>query len=380
MSPTFNSNGIKTSTVFRKSIPIIPGLAAPITAAALEADDTITEPPEIVCRLIHQGTKCMIAGGSKVGKTLLGLDLAVSVATGSRFLNWNTVKGKVLFINFELLPGSMKRRYRELKARRQIDPGDNLVIWNVRGKSADFGALLEHIIQFAKGKGFVLIILDPIYKAMVGKAEGTASSVGLVCNQLERLAVETGAAIVYMHHFPKGNAKKKAAIDRMAGSGVFARDADTIITLTDHETLGCFTVEMILRNLPEHPAFVVQRDYPVMVVREDLDPEDVEVGDDGPIDTDEGVMALLELRPLRSCEWQAAALQLGVGRNKFYKIKAKLKDEGLVRFDLVTKTWSLPPVVEVSPAGTNGTQDEETKLLGWPDAGAVGGLPVPPAA
>ena len=373
MSPNFNSNGIKTSTVFRKSIPIIPGLAAPVTAAAMLADDTITKPSEVVYGLLHIGTKCVIASVSKGGKTILVFDLAASVATGTRFLNWETVKGKVLYINFEIQPGFMKDRLKELMERRQIDPGDNLVIWNVRGKSADFAALLENIIQFAKGKGFALILLDPIYKALVGKAEGTASSVGLLCNQLERLAEQTGAAIVFTHHFPKGNAKKKAAIDRMAGSGVFARDADTIITLTEHETPDCFTVEMILRNLPKQPAFVVQRDYPVMVVREDLDPEDVEVDDDESLDTDQGVMALLEARPLRSGQWQAAALEIGVSRPVFYRIKAKLKAEGLVMFDAVTKTWSLVPVVVVSPAETSETDETETKLIGWPCAGATGG-------
>jgi hypothetical protein len=39
-------------------------------------------------------------------------------------------------------------------------------------------------------------------------------------------------------------------MDRMSGSGVFARDADTILTLTEHEVEGCFAVEMNLRNLP----------------------------------------------------------------------------------------------------------------------------------
>ena len=103
------------------------------------------------------------------------------------------------------------------------------------------------------------------------------SSVGVLCNQLERLAERSGAAVVYSHHFPKGDPTKKAVIDRMAGSGVFARDADTIIVLTEHEAENCFTVEMVLRNFPNQPSFVVQFDYPVMVERDDLDPDDLKM-------------------------------------------------------------------------------------------------------
>lgn len=372
MNPISNIAAVKTSTVFRRLVRKIPGLSSPVTAPALIADASICEPKPLVYGVFHQGTKIVIASVSKAGKSLIVVDIGVSVATGTSWLNYETVKGPVLIVNFELQPAFMKKRLQELLERRKLDPGDNLVIWNVRGKTADFEALLENIIEFAKNKGFVLIILDPIYKAMVGKAEGSASSVGLLCNQLERLAELTGAAVLFTHHFPKGNAKKKSVIDRMAGSGVFARDADTIMTLTEHETPDCFTVEMVLRNLPDQPAFVVQRDYPLMVVREDLDPEDVSADEEEDLDTDEGTMVLLEVRPLRSGEWQAEALGIGVSRPVFYRIKAKLKAEGLVQFDAVTKTWSLAAAGESSRSETSETAETETKLLGWPNAGAVG--------
>jgi RecA-family ATPase len=280
MNENVSHSGVKTSTVFRKPIPKIAGLSPPVTATELLADTTIVRPQELVAGLLHQGTKCVVASASKAGKTWLLLDLALSVATGTKFLHWPTIKGKVLFINFELQKAFIKERLDILKSRRQIETTDNLVIWNLRGRTADFEALILNVIQEVEGKGYTLIILDPIYKAMVGKGENMGSSVGVLCNQLERLAERSGAAVLYSHHFPKGDAKKKAVIDRMAGSGVFARDADTIFVLTEHETDNCYTVEMVLRNFPDQPPFVVQFDYPVMVEREDLDPEDLKLEED----------------------------------------------------------------------------------------------------
>jgi len=177
------------------------------------------------------------------------LYLALCIADGAKFLHWLTRKGKVLYINFELQPAFVKERIEVLKKRLKIETTDNLVIWNLRGRTADFEALIQNIIKETEGNGYSLIILDPIYKAMVGKGENMGTSVGVLCNQLERLAERSGAAVVYSHHFPKGDPKKKAVIDRMAGSGEFARDADTILVLTEHETASCYCmVKMSVNN------------------------------------------------------------------------------------------------------------------------------------
>ena len=95
---------------------------------------------------------------------------------------------------------------------------------------------------------------------------------------IERLEERTGAAVLYAHHFTKGNAANKKAIDRMSGSGVFARDADTIITLTEHVEDGCYVLETTLRNFPPQPPFVIQWEFPIFVERPDLDPADLKLG------------------------------------------------------------------------------------------------------
>ena len=340
MNPNSPTLGVKTATKFSLPLPKIPGLPAPVSATHFLADISIQKPEEIISGLIHKGTKCVIASVSKAGKSVITTDLGVSVATGTKWLHYDTVKSKVLQINLELPPAFMKDRLETLVARRQLQSIENLVVWNLRGKTADSDALMANIIREVDGKGYGLIIIDGIYKLMVGRSENTAGAVGVLCNQLERLAERRGAAVLYTHHFPKGNAKKKAVIDRMSGSGVFARDADTIITLTPHAAPDCYTVEMILRNLPPQPSFVVQFDYPAMVEREDLDPEDVAM-DDTPIDTDEGLMELLKDKPLASWEWQNEALGIGLSRATFYRIKAKLLADGYVQFDSGTKTWNL---------------------------------------
>jgi RecA-family ATPase len=45
---------------------------------------------------------------------------------------------------------------------------------------------------------------------MNGKSENMAGAVGALGHQLERVAEKTGAAVMFSHHFTKGNSKKKA--------------------------------------------------------------------------------------------------------------------------------------------------------------------------
>jgi len=61
-------------------------------------------------------------------------------------------------------------------------------------------------------------------------------------------------------------------MDRIGGSGVFARDPDTILTLTRHQEDNAFTVEPILRNHPPISPFVIRWDFPLMKRDDDLDP------------------------------------------------------------------------------------------------------------
>ncbi len=158
-----------------------------------------------------------------------------------------------------------------------------------------------------------MIVIDPYYKLLNGQSENTASAVSKFVIALEKIADKTGAAIVYSHHFAKGNSKKKSAIDRMSGSGVFARDADTMILLSNHEEPNCFTVEIVLRNLPPQDSFVVEREFPLFVKRTDLDPEDVVVPDIDDID-DHGITDLIRSVPQSTFEWEIKCVAMGISR------------------------------------------------------------------
>ena len=128
--------------------------------------------------------------------------------------------------------------------------------------------------------GYGLIVLDPIYKLYGNTDENSASDVAALLNSIEAVAVRTGAAVAFGTHFSKGNQAGKNSIDRVSGSGVFARDPDSILNLTAHEEPDCFTLEATLRNFPPMEPFVVKWDYPLFVRDASLNPADLKTPDD----------------------------------------------------------------------------------------------------
>jgi hypothetical protein len=84
-------------------------------------------------------------------------------------------------------------------------------------------------------------------------------------NAFEHFCEDTSTTLIITHHFAKGNVSKKNTIDRMSGSGVFARDPDTVIQLTPHEDENTLVVSPILRDHKEMPDFGIYWKYPLLV-------------------------------------------------------------------------------------------------------------------
>ena len=195
-------------------------------------------PDEVIASILYEGGKLMITGDSKSGKTCLSQNLAVCIASGHPWLGkYQCKKGRVLYINLEIRKEMLKNRFKALFKELEIDITEenvgNIRPWNLRGKALPLNELAPKVIRRVRAEGpFVAIVLDPVYKVQQGD-ENSAEAISKFCNALDKIAEETGAAIIYDHHHPKGDAGGKKAIDRGAGSGVFARDADALIDISN---------------------------------------------------------------------------------------------------------------------------------------------------
>ena len=108
----------------------------------------------------------------------------------------------------------------------------NIDIWNLRGASVPMDKLAPKLIRRAQKKGYMAVVLDPIYKVITGD-ENSADQMAKFCNQFDLVCRALDCAVIYCHHHSKGAQGGKRSMDRASGSGVFARDPDAMLDMTE---------------------------------------------------------------------------------------------------------------------------------------------------
>ena len=169
---------------------------------------------------------------------------------------------------------------------------------------------------------------------LLGRDENKAGDIASLLNEIELLAVRTGAAVAFGAHYSKGNQAAKESIDRIGGSGVFARDPDSILSFTRHEEPDCFTVEMTLRNHPPRQPFVVRWEYPLFTVENALNPERLKQPAGRKPKEELAADKIFELlaKPMSTVVWQKLAVdELGASKATFYRRKEGLEKAGKIR-------------------------------------------------
>jgi len=184
--------------------------------------------------IVRQGDKMLLAGPSKAGKSFLLIELAISIAEGRPWLGFKCAQGPVLYVNLELNRASCLHRINDIYKALNLPMANlpNLDVWNLRGKSLPMDKLAPKLIRRAQKKGYIAIIIDPIYKIITGD-ENSADQMAHFCNQFDKVCTELGCSVIYCHHHSKGVQGNKRSMDRASGSGVFARDPDALLDLIE---------------------------------------------------------------------------------------------------------------------------------------------------
>ena len=193
--------------------------------------------PPLINGVLRQGHKMLLAGPSKAGKSYALIELCIAIAEGQKWLQWPCTMGKVLYVNLELDRASCLHRFKDVYTALSWQPEHlaNIDIWNLRGNSVPMDKLAPKLIRRAAKKGYIAVVIDPIYKVITGD-ENSADQMAHFCNQFDKVCTELGCAVIYCHHHSKGSQGQKRSMDRASGSGVFARDPDALLDLIELET------------------------------------------------------------------------------------------------------------------------------------------------
>jgi hypothetical protein len=299
-------------------------------------DEEKVMPEVVIDGLLYRGGKMLIGAPSKARKTWLLNHLALAMSNGGDWLGFQCHRHPVLYVDLELLPADALNRVESVsKATGFWDIAD-LHMWTLRGYAVTLQRIKGQMIDYCRKYDVGLIILDPFYRIAGGAVENSAEEIAVVLAEMESIVREANASLAMTHHFAKGNAAGKDAIDRFSGSGVFARDPDALIVLTEaeesDEQIPVFAMEMTVRSFapPEpraiawqHPTWKLVRKGKVKLKKAAGRPSKF-----GPEDLLEGIPE----KGIKTKELQTfLESEKGISRSKFYELKSEAESKGIIQ-------------------------------------------------
>jgi len=289
-------------------------------------------PPELIAGMLYHGGTMILSGPSKAHKTYTMLAAGAAIASGAKWLDFETVKAPVLYLNLELQDFAAKSRLEAICAGMGIAPPADLHMANLRGEMVSLDRLSARVGMAIKRTGARLVVVDPHYKisSASGVEENSNDAQAAFLYAIETLCIRHGAAVMLAHHFAKGNASSKNAIDRAAGGGALARWPDVVMTLTEHEEEDCMTVEFSLRNFAPVKPFVARWTHPVWTRDATLEPEKLrQPGGRREEHSAEKLLEALGGEPISSTEWRKRA---GMSESTFRRKRDALIEARKVKY------------------------------------------------
>jgi hypothetical protein len=114
----------------------------------------------IVEGILRDREIAIVVGQAKTAKTWFALDCALCVASGRRFLDRSTRQRRVLYLDYELKPGTFTRRMSMLSPTVPVD----FYFQCLRG--AERLPSITDIAELVKREGFGLVVVDSLYRTM----------------------------------------------------------------------------------------------------------------------------------------------------------------------------------------------------------------------
>lgn len=202
-----------------------------VKASELEAED-IDPPVFLVPNLIPVGLTLIVAP-PKFGKSWLCLDLALSISTGTEFLDMPTEQHGVLYLALEDNYWRLQNRMRRVIGMDQrISAPSNLFLTNEAPLLAE--DFVKHLDKFLKDHDDIrLVIIDTLQKVrgLTTKRDNAYNIDYNDIGKLQKFAMDNGVGLLLVHHTKKGVDESDFVMNASGTNGITG-SADSILTLS----------------------------------------------------------------------------------------------------------------------------------------------------
>jgi hypothetical protein len=184
------------------------------TALPLVFAEDVTEAdaamPQLVEDVLTQGGLSVMYGESNSGKSFLVCDMCCAIGTGGEWLGKRTVKGAVVYVAGE---GSQSIKLRMLAWRQRHNKSPAVAIIPAAVDLLDYDADVQKIVDACQTveqryrMPVSLIVIDTLARAFGGGNENASEDMGAVIAHADRLREMSNAAVLFVHHSGKDQAK-----------------------------------------------------------------------------------------------------------------------------------------------------------------------------
>jgi hypothetical protein len=275
-----------------------------------------------------------LAGGPKLGKTHLAVEIAVAVASKGQALGRPAcISGPVLFYGAEDQLCDLRLRFEGLATLRGLDLDrlaiDLLDVPSLRLEREDHLLRLRATVECSKP---LLLVLDPFIR-VARIDENSAQDVSTILSELRAIQRDYAVAVLVVHHTRKSPAAHPNLTLR--GSSDFAAWSDSNLLLTRRRDSLILTIEHRSAPAPE-PISCRLVAEPVPHLVPDLDSHDLQPPHD-PLEADILRLLTTARRPLTTVDLRA---QLRRRKSDVAAALSSLRGQGHVQRDLIG--WTLP--------------------------------------
>jgi hypothetical protein len=307
-------------------------------ADTLDLEDTVNsavwlpkldEPDQPVMNgVFDQGDRVAIVAQSKAKKSFLALQLAVCAATGRDFLGFKIERQKVLMVNGEVKPSKYKYRLKGVTGKLGIPWAETASLEFLHTRPLDASKVtLESILVMCRRLEVTLCILDPFYTFIQNEIDQEQVKAAIL--QMKQFS-QYGITLVSVFHATKGLIGDRQTIDRIAGSGVFARDVDALLSMSVHENKTSVVLSFATRNYAEPETRTIDFDEGAFL-DSDLAPVELTSRSRPRRSFDLQSVAACITGPMNASEARDVVIKtLSCGREKAQKLLSECFTEGLI--------------------------------------------------
>ena len=222
----------------------------------LEALETVQPREVLVDSVLRVNEVALLIGAAKANKTWIGIDLAMAITEGGRFMGaLECAAGDVLYLDAESSREMLAERFRLCRLNSPREVGKLSVLCQ-RGKSPEtVSDAIDIIAQGISQANARLCIIDTLSAYFPIANENDNAEATHIMSRLVKVAEEYACALCIVHHTPKMSGTLRTVVDAAAGAGAYTRRADSIIAVRQED--GENYVDIRCRSFAQIERFVV---------------------------------------------------------------------------------------------------------------------------